>query len=315
MPKHVGECYCASVKFYCDSDPLFTQYCHCNKCREVASQSQRDVDKQGYSWTAGYLRSNFNIVAGNDNLDELIRNNAKLLLCKSCHSLIYGMSLDPEKQDGIGINANNFHFTASIPESFKPVRHIWYVNRVVDFNDKLPKFKDAPKEQYGSGELWDGNDVTIRAATVADSVWLDELMIRDWGGLPLVIRGEKYYPSQLNGLIAERANTIAGFLFYETRGRDCEIIVLEVFDKFKGTGTLLLEKLKTIANDQTCSRLYLMTTNDNLDALRFYQKRGFHICGVHVDSVKRSRKIKPTIGMIGDYDIPIRDEIDLEFIL
>lgn len=161
MSKHLGGCYCGAVKFYCDGDPFFTQYCHCNKCREVMSQSRRDVDKQGYAWTAGYLISSFKTTAGIDNLDEIIRNNVKLLLCKSCHSLIYGISLDPNKQEGIGINANNFHFTGSMPESFKPVRHIWYVNRIVNFDDSLPKFKDAPKEQFGSGELWHEDDLNM----------------------------------------------------------------------------------------------------------------------------------------------------------
>lgn len=154
----------------------------------------------------------------------------------------------------------------------------------------------------------------IRSATLSDNKWLEELMIRDWGGLPLVIRGKKYYPSQLDGIIAEKNNEISGFLFYEIRDETCEIIVFEVFDKFKGTGTILLDNLKNIAKNKDCSRIYLMTTNDNIDALRFYQKRGFHICGIHIDSVKISREIKPTIGMRGDYNIPIRDEIDLEFI-
>lgn len=95
---------------------------------------------------------------GIDNLDEILRNNAKLLLCKTCHSLIYGISLDPDKQAGIVI-ANNFHFTGMMPVSFKPVRHIWYVNRVVSFNDNLPKFKDAPKEQFGSGVLWEQDNI------------------------------------------------------------------------------------------------------------------------------------------------------------
>ena len=155
----------------------------------------------------------------------------------------------------------------------------------------------------------------IRPATPVDNKWLEELMNRDWGGLPLVIREKKYYPSNLDGIIAENENGIAGFLYYETRDNDCEIIVFEVFDKFKGAGTRILDQLKEIARDKKCQRLYLMTTNDNLDALRFYQKRGFYICGVHIDSVKNSRKIKPTIGMIGDHDIPVRDEIDLEFLL
>jgi hypothetical protein len=94
------------------------------------------------------------MTSGADHLDEVIRNNAKLLLCQSCHSLIYGISLDPSKQAGIGVNANNFHFTKTMPDSFKPVRHIWYANRVINFDDNLPKFKDAPKEQFGSGELF-----------------------------------------------------------------------------------------------------------------------------------------------------------------
>ena len=155
----------------------------------------------------------------------------------------------------------------------------------------------------------------IRPAASADNKWLEELMNRDWGGLPLVIRGKKFYPSQLDGIIAENENGIAGFLFYEVRDKDCEIIVFEVFDKFKGTGTSILDNLKEVAKDKKCQRIYLMTTNDHLDALRFYQKRGFHICGIHIDSVKDSRKIKPTIGMTGDHDIPVRDEIDLEFLL
>lgn len=93
MSKYSGECYCGAVKFYCDGDPFFTQYCHCNKCREVASQSQRDEDKKGYAWTAGYLTSSFHITSGVEKLDEVIRNNAKLLLCKTCRGLIYGISL------------------------------------------------------------------------------------------------------------------------------------------------------------------------------------------------------------------------------
>lgn len=158
MSRYSGECYCGAVKFYCDGNPFFTQYCHCNKCREVASQSKHDADKRGYAWTAGYSTSDFHITSGIDNLDEIIRNNTKLLLCKSCHSLIYGVSLDPDKQAGIGINASNFHFTGTMPESFTPVRHIWYGNRIVNFDDNLPKFKDAPKEQFGSGELWNKDD-------------------------------------------------------------------------------------------------------------------------------------------------------------
>src|SRR6266487_2491335 len=99
----------------------------------------------------------------------------------------------------------------------------------------------------------------IRPATPADNKWLEELMNRDWGGLPLVIRGKKFYPSQLDGIIAENESGIAGFLFYEVRDKDCEIIVFEVFDKLKGVGTIVLNKLKEVAKDKKCQRIYLMT--------------------------------------------------------
>ena len=161
MTQCKGECDCGAVKFVCEDEPLFTQYCHCNKCREIAALSTRDADKSGYAYTAAYLKSNFNIISGRDHLEDIIKNNATLFLCKSCHSLIYGISLDPSKQAGIGINANNFYFSDSVPDSFKPVRHVWYLNRIVDFNDDLPKYNDTPQEQFGSGELYSGSEAII----------------------------------------------------------------------------------------------------------------------------------------------------------
>lgn len=154
MSDYHGHCHCKNISFTCTGEPFFTQYCHCNKCREVASMSANKQDKAGYAYTAAYLTKSFHISSGENNLEEIIRKNAKLLLCKTCKSLIYGISLDPALQAGIGINANNFEFNGNAPASFKPVRHIWYSNHIVKFDDDLPKFKDAPKEQFGTGEIY-----------------------------------------------------------------------------------------------------------------------------------------------------------------
>lgn len=151
--QYQGQCYCGSIHFETKGKPLFTQHCHCNKCRDVARDSQNPLDKIGYSFAAAYLTDNFTITKGDDELISMVRNNARLYLCAQCKSLIYGISEDPEKQAGIGINANNFQFEEGLPASFEPIRHIWYQDRIVDMNDDLPKFKDAPKEQFGSGEL------------------------------------------------------------------------------------------------------------------------------------------------------------------
>jgi GNAT superfamily N-acetyltransferase len=159
------------------------------------------------------------------------------------------------------------------------------------------------------------NDITLRLTTPDDTKLITQLMDKYWGGEPLVIRARNYYPSKLNGLIATRGSDIAGFLFFGIQKNSCEIVVFEVFDKFIGLGTLMLNRLINLVKKKGCERIFLMTSNDNLDALRFYQRRGFHICGIHLDSVKESRKMKPAIPLNGEYGIPLRDEIDLEMLL
>jgi len=154
--------------------------------------------------------------------------------------------------------------------------------------------------------------VTFREKNAGDVALITEWATNNWGGEPLVIRGQKYYPSQQDGILAFQGKEIVGYLIYEIQDQVCEIVVFEVFKKFQGVGTLALEKLKEISRSKDCKKIHLMTTNDNLDALRFYQRRGFHICGIHLDAVKISRALKPSIGEFGDHGIPVRDEQPLQ---
>ncbi len=73
--------------------------------------------------------------------------------------------------------------------------------------------------------------------------------------------------------------------------------------------------LRGSARQAGCARLWLMTTNDNLNTLRFYQKRGFVLVSVHRNAVMKSRQLKPEIPLTGNDGIPLRDEIELEMIL
>ena len=69
------------------------------------------------------------------------------------------------------------------------------------------------------------------------------------------------------------------------------------------------------AREAGCGRVWLITTNDNLRALRFYQRRGFRLVAVHPDALERSRELKPSIPEIGLDGIPLRDELELELTL
>ena len=153
---------------------------------------------------------------------------------------------------------------------------------------------------------------TIRQVTSQDTPLIESLIISDWGGEPFFIRGTYFYPSRLPGIIAFSGDTVEGYLFYEIQGNECEIIVLKAYKQFQGLGTTLIEQVTQIAKEQGCQRIFLMTTNDNIDALRFYQKRGFHIFKILADTFTETRKAMPHLSYYGRYGIARRDEIYLE---
>jgi hypothetical protein len=76
-------------------------------------------------------------------------------------------------------------------------------------------------------------------------------------------------------------------------------------------GSALLAAVENHARADGFHRIWLITTNDNLDALRFYQRRGYVIAAVHSGAVDRARRLKPGIPEVGYYGIPIHDEVEL----
>lgn len=154
MTNYHGACHCQKVKFELFGEPIFVQYCHCNKCRMIAEKSENPEDKCGYSKTAAYLAKNLSITNGQNNLYKRPINHANLYQCDTCHSLIYGISQDPNQQEGIGINLNTIQLPSKTPKAFEVKRHVFYANRTVSIDDNTPKFTDMPKELKGSGKLY-----------------------------------------------------------------------------------------------------------------------------------------------------------------
>jgi len=140
-------------------------------------------------------------------------------------------------------------------------------------------------------------------------------MIEEWGSETAVAHGEAFRPAELPGFVAEADGEHVGLLTYHIDGNDCEIVTLNSWREGCGVGSALIEAAGQAARRGKCRRLWLVTTNDNLHALRFYQKRGFTICAIRVNAVAESRKIKPEIPLFGNDNIPIRDEIELEILL
>jgi ribosomal protein S18 acetylase RimI-like enzyme len=119
----------------------------------------------------------------------------------------------------------------------------------------------------------------------------------------------------LPGFVALLNGGTVGLATYRIQGQECELVTLNSWRENLGVGSALIEAIRQEALQTGCHRLWLITTNDNLHALGFYQKRGFHLVAVHANALAESRKIKPSIPEIGVHGIPLRDELELELIL
>ncbi len=156
------------------------------------------------------------------------------------------------------------------------------------------------------------NDYVIYKMTEKDKPKVLEI-IRKWGADFIVSRGKKIYPAEIEGFYTLNSeNEISGLVTFEISGEQCELVTLDSFQKFQGIGTALLEHLKKYLKTKNCKRLWLITLNDNLDAIRFYQKRGFRLSNIYINALENSRKIKPSIARTGNYGIELRDEIEFE---
>ncbi len=113
-------------------------------------------------------------------------------------------------------------------------------------------------------------------------------------------------------IVARENGEVFGVLTYDIEGDESEVLTLHCVTQWSGIGTRLLGALTATARERGCRRLWVVTTNDNVDALRFYQRRGFHLTGLRPGAVQESRRaLKPTIPQTGSYGIPVRDELEL----
>jgi ribosomal protein S18 acetylase RimI-like enzyme len=120
---------------------------------------------------------------------------------------------------------------------------------------------------------------------------------------------------RLPGFIALQQHQPVGLVTYHLESGQCEITSLDSLSPGVGIGSALIAAVKQVAETTSCQRLWLITTNDNIPAIRFYQKRGFHLVAVHPDALEISRQRKPGIPKTGFEGIPLRDELEFEMAL
>ena len=154
-------------------------------------------------------------------------------------------------------------------------------------------------------------ETRIRPVSDADRPMLAWLVAELWGSEIVAVHGTTFRPAELPAFIAERASRITGLLTYQVLEGTLEIVTLNAIDRRAGIGTQRSEAAVGKARRFGCREIRLTTTNDNVDALRFYQRRGFRLAELRPGAVDRARQQKPEIPRVGDYGIPLHDELDL----
>jgi ribosomal protein S18 acetylase RimI-like enzyme len=152
----------------------------------------------------------------------------------------------------------------------------------------------------------------VRTVDERDRPAVEPFLAR-WHSARVARLGALERPIEHPALLAEADGRLLGVLTYVVDGARCEVLTLHVDEPRRGAGSALLAEARRIAAEAGCTTLWLITTNDNVDALRFYQRRGFRLAALHPGAVDESRaRIKPEIPELGDHGIPLRDELELE---
>lgn len=155
-------------------------------------------------------------------------------------------------------------------------------------------------------------DSTLEPFAEKYHTWANEMLDGHMGARHIVSRGRLFDPFDFPGFVALVEREPAALATYRIADEECEILTIHSQREGLGLGSALVEKIKQVAKNAGCARLWLITTNDNTHAIRWYQRRGFTIAAVYLNALEESRRLKPEIPVNGFDDIPLRDEFELE---
>jgi RimJ/RimL family protein N-acetyltransferase len=150
--------------------------------------------------------------------------------------------------------------------------------------------------------------IRVRPLGDDERAWARDRIVERWGSEDVVAHGVVFVPASLPGLLAEDEGRPVGLLTFHLEGDECEIVTIDAFEEGRGVGTALIDAAKALGH----RRMWLITTNDNVRAQRFYERVGFRLAAVHRDAVDRSRRLKPGIPLVSRDGTPIRDELEYE---
>jgi GNAT superfamily N-acetyltransferase len=154
-------------------------------------------------------------------------------------------------------------------------------------------------------------EIAVRAVHDDERPWVAGVLRERWGDV-VVAAGRTRRPAELPALVAQADGERAGLATYVLDRRECELVTIDALTIGAGIGGALVEAVADAATEAGAALVRLVTTNDNLPALRLYQRHGFRLVALRPGAVDEARRMKPSISPTGHAGIAIRDELELE---
>jgi len=153
----------------------------------------------------------------------------------------------------------------------------------------------------------------IRKLISTDIPWVESILTEHFGSPEVVSRGVLHDSRTLPGFVTEIESDPTGLVQYHMVDKQCEVVVLISLIPRQGIGRELLKTIESTARQAGCTRLWLITTNNNRNAIEFYKALGWRQVAIHLGAVRESRKIKPQIPLYDEEGVAIEDEIEFEW--
>lgn len=157
-------------------------------------------------------------------------------------------------------------------------------------------------------------DAAITIAPFAERDIARQLVKRKWGTDAVVIGGKVRSVDDM-ALLAARdpKGVLLGVAYYiltESIALLGAIVATEAGGS--GAGSALFEAVAAEGRQRGLRKLRAVTTNDNFEAMRFYQKRGMHFMTLFPGGMNAFRAFRPQLISEGRHGIPCRDMLELE---
>jgi ribosomal protein S18 acetylase RimI-like enzyme len=157
--------------------------------------------------------------------------------------------------------------------------------------------------------------IRVRPIEYDDRPWVVRRLEDAFGDVTVARKSVLTDASVLPGFIVSDSGRPVGLLTYEIVHDDCEVVAIISTAKGRGIGRTLMNAVRDHAAAAGCRRLWLITTNDNTRAFRFYQLWGMDLCAFHRHGARRSREVKPSLPERGADGIPLDHELEFEVLL